>query len=251
MGRNAAAIDRCHRCQRSEAAAVKKALSHPAGVAPQIALRGALTRGTRSAATRGEASRQLHWPRTLLEKKQSALARAHLRFKTKSARGGVLHCFVLDCSGSMRTGKQLALAQGALQHLHQRAYQQRAHIALITYAGDTALVRVHPTAARPFNAAQMHNWLPALQAGGATPLRAGIATAAALLAQQRQREPNRQCWLWLLSDGRSNELPERPLHADVVQIIDCEQQRIALNRCRALAERWHADYLTLNDLLEI
>lgn len=200
---------------------------------------------------RGEPNRQIHWPRTLLAKRQDVLTRTHLRFKEKAARGGVLHCFVLDCSGSMRVGKQLALAQGALQHLHHRAYQQRAQVALITYAGDTASVRVHPTSARPFNAAQMHNWLPALQAGGATPLNAGIASADTLLAEQRRREPNRQYWLWLLSDGRSRELPDRPLHADVVQIIDCEQQRIALNRCRVLAEHWQADYQTLNDLLEI
>lgn len=219
--------------------------------APRKATRGALARGARSAAVRGETSRRLHWPRTLLAKRQAALTHEHLRFKNNDARGGVLHCFVLDCSGSMRTGKQLALAQGALQHLHQRAYQQRAQIALITYAGDSALVRVQPTVARPFNTVQMHNWLPALQAGGATPLGAGIATADALFAKQRRREPNQQCWLWLLSDGRSNELPQRPAHADVVQIIDCEQQRIALNRCRTLAERWQADYLTLNDLLEI
>lgn len=205
----------------------------------------------RNADTRGETSRQLHWPRTLLTKRQATLAHEHLRFKSKIAHSSVLHCFLLDCSGSMRSGKQLALAQGALQHLHQRAYQQRAKIALITYAGDKAPVRVHPIAARPFNTMQIQNWFPALQAGGATPLTLGIATADALLAKQRRREPNQQCWLWLLSDGRSNESPARPLHVDVLQIIDCEQQRIALNRCRDLAERWQADYQTLNDLLEM
>jgi magnesium chelatase subunit ChlD-like protein len=220
-------------------------------VAARTAPRGALVRGSRNAAARGDVSRQLHWPRTLLAKRQDSLTHAHLRFKNKTARGSVLHCFVLDCSGSMRIGKQLAMAQGALQHLHQRAYQQRAHIALITYAGVTAKVRVHPTAARPFNAVQLHNWLPALQAGGATPLSAGIAAADTLLAKQRRRDPKQQCWLWLLSDGRSNVLPERPLHADVVQIIDCEQQRIALNRCHTLAAHWRADYQTLNELLEI
>lgn len=219
-------------------------------MAARTAKHGAAARGIRSAALYGEQSRQLHWPRTLLKKRQAVLAREHLRYKAKTAHGGVLHCFLLDCSGSMRTGKQLALAQGTLQHLHRRAYQQRAQIALITYAGDTAVVRIHPTAARPFNATQMHNWLPVLQAGGATPLTVGVATADALFARQRHLEPNQQCWLWLLSDGRSKELPERPLHADVVQIIDCEQQRVALNRCRRLAEYWQEDYQTLNDLLE-
>lgn len=225
-------------------------------MATRTARRGALlsmqgARGARSAALRGEHSRQLHWPRTLLAKGKTLLAREHLRFKSKQERGSVLHCFVLDCSGSMRTGKQLALAQGALHHLHQRAYQQRAQIALITYAGDSAVIRVPPTAARPFNTTQMRNWFPVLEAGGATPLLLAISTADALFAKQRQREPNQQCWLWLLSDGRSTELPERPANADVVQIIDCEQQRIALNRCRDLAIRWQSDYQTLDDLLAI
>jgi len=225
-------------------------LSHPAGVAVQAATRGNTARGVRRNAPRGESSDQLHWPRTLLVKKQNTLAREHLRYKAKNSRSGILHCFVLDCSASMRTGKQLALAQGALQHLHQRAYQQRAQIALITYAGDTASVRVQPTAARPFNATQMHSWLPPLQAGGGTPLTAGIVAANALFAAHRRNNPNQQYWLWLLSDGRTNELPERSQHADIVQVIDCEQQRIALNRCRALAERWQADYQTLTDLLD-
>ena len=211
---------------------------------------GVSARGTRRNALRGESSRQLHWPQTLIAKKQNTITRDHLRYKPKNSRSGVLHCFVLDCSGSMRTGKQLALAQGALQHLHQRAYQQRAHIALITYAGTTADVRVHPTAARPFNAVHLHNWLPNLEAGGGTPLNAGVAAADVLFATERRRNPQQQHWLWLLSDGRTHELPERPHHADFVQVIDCEQQRIALNRCRMLAEHWQADYQTLNDLLD-
>ncbi|MET0377537.1 MAG: VWA domain-containing protein [Spongiibacteraceae bacterium] len=193
---------------------------------------------------------QLHWPRTLLTKRNDVLAREHLRFKQKIARAGILHCFVLDCSGSMLVGKQLALAQGALQQLHQRAYQQRADIALVTYAGDEAVIRLRPTAARPLNALQMNRPLPLLQGGGATPITLGIAKADTLLAENRRRNPSQQTWLWLISDGRSKELPERPAHADVVQVIDCEQQRIALNRCRVIAERWQADYQTLNDLLE-
>ncbi len=216
----------------------------------QPATRGNKSAGKRITAWRGSQSSLLHWPRTLLNKRNDPLAREHLHFKAKIARAGILHCFVLDCSGSMLAGKQLALAQGALQQLHQRAYQQRADIALVTYAGDEAVIRLHPTAARPFNALQMNKSLPMLLGGGATPITLGIAKADALLADNRHRKPGQQTWLWLLSDGRSKELPDRPAHADVVRVIDCEQQHIALNRCRTLAERWHADYQTLNDLLE-
>lgn len=227
-------------------------LSHPARVAQPIqkVARGNKSAGNRLTTLRSTQSSQLHWPRTLLSKRNDPLTREHLRFKEKFSRAGILHCFVLDCSGSMLSGKQLALAQGALQQLHQRAYQQRADIALITYAGDEAIIRLHPAAARPFNALQMNSALPLLQGGGATPIVLGIAKADALLAENRFRKPGQQTWLWLLSDGRSKELPERPAHADVIRVIDCEHQRIALNRCRVIAERWHADYQTLNDLLE-
>ncbi|MFT3931082.1 MAG: VWA domain-containing protein [Spongiibacteraceae bacterium] len=183
------------------------------------------------------------------------MTREHLRFKTKIARGSILHCFVVDCSGSMLSQQQLALAQGALLQLHQRAYQQRADIALISYAGKAAIVHIRPTAARPFNAGQLIstppliNTLSTLRGGGGTPFARGIATANALLAENRRRKPEQQSWLWLLSDGRSNETPERPSAADVLIIIDCEQQRIALNRCRTLAEAWRADYQTLDDWL--
>lgn len=227
-------------------------MSHPAGVAQptQPALRGNKSAGKRQTVLRGTRSSQLHWPRTLLNKRNDPLTREHLRFKKKIARAGILHCFVLDCSGSMLAGKQLALAQGALQQLHQRAYQQRADIALVTYAGDEAVIRLHPAAARPFNALRMNESMPMVEGGGATPIMLGIAKADALLADNRRRKPEQQTWFWLLSDGRSKELPDRPAHADVVRVIDCEQQRIALNRCRTIAEHWRADYQTLNDLLE-
>jgi magnesium chelatase subunit ChlD-like protein len=199
---------------------------------------------------RGSDGTQLQWPRTLLAKRNQPLAREHLRYQRKSARAGILHCFVLDCSGSMLAGRQLALAQGALQQLHHRAYQQRADIALVTYAGDEAVVQIQPTAARPFNALHMQTMLPALRGGGGTPVSLGIAKADVLLAANRRRRPEQQCWLWLLSDGRTRELPDRPTHADVLQIIDCENHPVALQRCRALAAHWHADYQTLNNLID-
>lgn len=217
---------------------------------PIARTRGNVATGNGRIASHGIETLRIQWPRTLLAKRQRPLAREHLRFKAQRARGGILHCFLLDCSGSMAGAQQLALAQGALLHLHQRAYQQRADIALISYAGDDAVLRIPPAAARPFNARQLQaSWLPQLSAGGGTPLARAIATADALLAQIAKRNPRQQRWLWLLSDGRSDELPQRPAHADVVQIVDCERQRIALQRCRVLAERWQADYRTLDELI--
>lgn len=213
------------------------------------AAHGLYARGDRRRANLGSPSAQLHWPRTLIAKKHHVLMREHLRFKTKSAHGGVLHCFLLDCSGSMLAANQLALAQGALQHLQQRAYQQRAKIALISFAGDNAIVRVPPMTARPFNALRIEQWPNTIEGGGGTPFTRGIAVADAMLAAYKHRNPSQQCWLWLFSDGRTHEMPQRPAHADTIQIIDCERKIIALNRCRSLANYWQADYRTLENIL--
>jgi magnesium chelatase subunit ChlD-like protein len=191
----------------------------------------------------------LHWPRTLLAKRQHVLQRDHLRYRRREARAGVLHCFLIDCSGSMLGGQRLARAKGILLQLLQHAYQQRSQIALISFAGDRATTRVYPTAARPLNSRALQAWLQPLGAGGGTPFARGVQMASALLNQAAQRNPAQQRVLWLLTDGRSRELPDAPPQAERRIVVDCEQQRVALGRCRQLAQQWHAEYRALHDLL--
>jgi magnesium chelatase subunit ChlD-like protein len=69
-----------------------------------------------------------------------------------------------------------------------------------------------------------------------------------VLRRAAEREPARQRWLWLFTDGRTRELPEAPMHADVTLVVDCEQRRIAIGRCRELAAKWNAEYVLLDDL---
>ena len=59
--------------------------------------------------------------------------------------------------------------------------------------------------------------------------------------------PAQQRWLWLLSDGRSREMPDAPPAADLRIVVDCENQRLPLRRCRTLAARWRARYMMLAD----
>jgi hypothetical protein len=60
----------------------------------------------------------------------------HLRRRPLEARSGALHCFLLDCSASMRNDGNLARAKGMLLSLMEEAYQRRDHVALLCFAGD-------------------------------------------------------------------------------------------------------------------
>ncbi|RZI68897.1 MAG: VWA domain-containing protein [Variovorax sp.] len=154
----------------------------------------------------------------------------HLRHRAPSAPGGALHCFVLDCSGSMRTDDRLAQAKGVLLSLMDEAYRRRDAVALLCFGGDTVELRVPPQRAAAWNDA----WVAPIGGGGGTPLAAAVQRADALLARQTG------CvrWLWLLSDGRSTEAPPRPVSAERLIVLDFETGRGALGRAAQLAERW-------------
>jgi len=152
----------------------------------------------------------------------------------------VLHCFVLDCSGSMAHGDPLALAKGVLLRLITRAYQARADVALVCFAGTRAEVRLAPSRARLWN----DDWIRPIGGGGGTPLTLGMARADQLLARQARQRPAQHRWVWLLTDGRSTEAPARPAWADQIVIVDVERHAVPLGRCRQLAQAWDADYCT-------
>lgn len=181
---------------------------------------------------------RVHWPRTLAAARRARPDASHLRFRRADPRAGVLHCVVLDCSGSMASGEQLALAKGVLARLVERAYQSRADVALICFAAGHAEVRLAPSRARPWN----DDWLRPIAGGGGTPLTLGMARAEQLLARQARLKPAQQRWLWLLTDGRSAETPARPAWADHIVVIDVERHALPLGRCRQLAQAWGAEY---------
>jgi magnesium chelatase subunit ChlD-like protein len=163
-----------------------------------------------------------------------------------------LQLFVLDCSASMLSGNRLAICKGALVKLLERAYQQRDHIALICFAGDKAELRIPPRpAASSYARDNALHWLQPIRAGGGTPLAQAVNLTNRLLKQWREQNDTRQHSVWLISDGRSDELPARPANADLLQIVDCEQQRIRLGRCEDLARGWQCDYLTLDQVITL
>ncbi|HEX7863534.1 MAG TPA: VWA domain-containing protein [Variovorax sp.] len=159
----------------------------------------------------------------------------HLRHRPQEARSGALHCFLLDCSASMRNDGNLARAKGLLLELMQEAYRRRDHVALLCFAGEVVELRLPPRRASAWN----DDWIAPIAAGGGTPLALGVQRADQLLAKSETR----QRWLWLLTDGRSSESPARPEAADVACVVDFEAARVPLHRARQLAARWDARYL--------
>lgn len=189
--------------------------------------------------------KRIAWPQTLMARRTDALRAEHLRFVPEAPRGGALHCFVLDCSGSMLTGAGLALAKGLLIALFDRASAARAEAALICFGGAGADVRFGPAVPRWWN----ERWLRPVGGGGGTPLASGIRRAAQLLEQSARVKPAQQRWLWILTDGRTRDEPARPLDADKVVFVDFERAAVRLGRCAALAEAWGARRVTPEELI--
>lgn len=185
------------------------------------------------------------WPRTLARKRQMPLRAAHLRFARNESAGGVLHCFVLDCSASMLYNERLALAKGMLVACFDRAAAAGAEVALICFGGTRADLRFGPAVPRWWN----ERWLAPVAGGGATPLAHGMATAERLLASRRRRKPGQQRVLWLITDGRTQERPAKPLAADDIVLVDCERDVPPLGRCAQLAREWNAAYTRPEDII--
>lgn len=192
---------------------------------------------------RGE---QIAWVPTLAAKGTQPLHADHLRRVRRQTGSGALHCFVLDCSASMLARGQLALAKGLLIALFDRARSQRLRVALVSFGGARAEVRFGPAVPRWWN----ERWIAPLGAGGGTPLAAGVEAAERLLQADARRDPARPRHLWLLSDGRSTQWPDRPRHADHVTVVDLETAAVRLGRCEALAQAWDADCIDASALID-
>jgi magnesium chelatase subunit ChlD-like protein len=181
---------------------------------------------------------------TLRAKRAERLRARHLLYRRTHGEGAVLHCFLLDCSASMLAGERLARAKGMLVALFDRAYRERAEIALVCFGGGRAEVRRQPGAAHWFN----ERWITPIGGGGGTPLGLGLSSAAAVLARAARRRPSQRRWLWVLTDGRTNERPARPVEAERVVLVDFEEGAVRAGRCKAFARDWNAQYLTADAL---
>ncbi|SAL11123.1 Mg-chelatase subunit ChlD-like protein [Caballeronia terrestris] len=138
----------------------------------------------------------------------------------------------------MLAGKRLALAKGLLVALFDRAYRERAEVALVCFGGGQAEVRRQPGASHWWN----EHWVAPIGGGGGTPLTLGVRAAGNVLARAARRKPAQERWLWLLTDGRTRDTPERPGDAHRIVIVDFENEAVRLGRCQLLAIAWDAEY---------
>lgn len=198
------------------------------------------------------ASGVMHWPTTLAAKGCAPLQPGHLRHRA-AADGGQLHCVVLDASGSMRRGAALARAKGVALDLLERAVRGGHQVALLALSGGRVLPLAPPQPARRALASR----LAAVGGGGGTPLVQALDLAGRWLTRARRhsRGATPGTHLWLLTDGRSTQVPARPVGVDGCTVVDlvggAAEGRVpgrgSPGRAQAWARAWGADYLCLQD----
>ena len=116
------------------------------------------------------------------------LTPADLREAVREGKEGNLVLFAVDASGSMAARQRMRVVKGAVLSLLLDAYQRRDKVGLITFRGAGAEVALPPTSSVEAAARR----LTSLPTGGRTPLAAGLAQAARVLAAERLRDPRRR-----------------------------------------------------------
>lgn len=190
-------------------------------------------------ALHGLPGRGIDWPQTLLAKGRGALQRQHLRRHRCTTRPARLHLLLIDTSASMRRHGRLALAKGCADRLIAQAARHGDEAGVLCFGGTAPTWLQRPGPARRALALRVRG----LGGGGGTPLAAALATADAALQQRRRRSASTDhidTWLWLLTDGRSLQTPQRPVFADHLVLVDHDDPLDPAGQCRRWAALWGA-----------
>lgn len=226
--------------------AAKKSLGHPSSrprngqgswrwPPPKRQLASSLSTPVHTAARRSKA---VAWLPTLVAKGPAPLQAEHLRHQPLPLRSSRLHCIVLDTSGSMRHKGKLALAKGHAARLIEQAARLGDDVALLSLGGQGVELLLAPGPARASGGQRVRP----LGGGGGTPLAQALAQADQLLARNQRLNGPTECWLWLLTDGRTLEQPEAPQVPQHIVIVDFDDPHKSLGRCAAWAKRWGAEH---------
>jgi magnesium chelatase subunit D len=197
----------------------------------------------RSAAIRGASD-----PRS---KPRIRLAPADLRAAVREGREGNLILFAVDASGSMAARQRMRAVKGAVLSLLLDAYQRRDKVGLVTFRGTGAEVALPPTSSVEAAARR----LTSLATGGRTPLAAGLAQAARVLATERLRDPRRRPLLVVVTDGRATSGSDADLaraaallRDTACVVVDCETSVVRLGLAGQLASGLQATLFRLDEL---
>lgn len=185
---------------------------------------------------------------------------ADLRRKQFQHQQRALIVFVIDASESMGEGTlaRMKAAKGAALALLTAAYQNRDQVALVAFREQQAQVLLRPTSSVLLAQQQLRK----LPLGGATPFADGLWQAWQLVRCERQKQPNLQPLLVIVSDGEANVplAPGAEIFAEIFTIAgQIERDRInslvidtlggiGNPRLRQLARQLGGQYQHLRDL---
>jgi magnesium chelatase subunit D len=223
------------------ARAVTLRMPEPARRSPVIAARRTGARLVRRLPTQ-RARGGIDWVTTLLRAPRPTLG--DVRFRLRPAPRERLWMLALDCSSSMLQNGALALAKGVAGALAQRALAQRAHVALLAFAGQSVTVQI--------GSRGIERAIAGLGGGGGTPLRSALLAALALCRRPGYCGAQVEKRLLLLTDGRTPEsVADLRAACSALEpaLIDCERGAVRLGRARALAQQLGAEHLNVDELV--
>jgi magnesium chelatase subunit D len=211
----------------------------------------------RGASASGAAAAFVASPPRRAPARRVPLTPADLREAVREGREGNLVLFAVDASGSMAARQRMREVKGAVLSLLVDAYQRRDKVGLITFRGARAEVTLPPTSSVEAAARRLTD----LATGGRTPLAAGLAKAAQVLAAERLRDPRRRALLIVVTDGRATSgtdadlartaavLATRSLRDEVATVVvDCEASVLRLGLAERLAIMLGATLFRLDEL---
>jgi magnesium chelatase subunit D len=179
------------------------------------------------------------------------LVPADLREAVREGREGNLVLFAVDASGSMAARQRMRAVKGAVLSLLLDAYQRRDKVGLVTFRGTEAEVALPPTSSVEAAARRLEH----LATGGRTPLAAGLARAARVLAAERLRDPRRRALLIVVTDGRATSGSDADLTRAAAMlagvasvVVDCDASVIRLGLAERLAVLLGANLFRLDEL---
>ena len=179
------------------------------------------------------------------------VAPGDLRQAVREGREGNLVLFAVDASGSMAARQRMRAVKGAVLSLLLDAYQRRDKVGLVTFRGAGAELALPPTSSVEAAARR----LTSLATGGRTPLAAGLAKAARVLATERLRDPRRRPLLVVVTDGRATSGSDADLSRAAAMlagvasvVVDCEASILRLGLAERLAVQLRATLFRLDEL---
>lgn len=184
----------------------------------------------------------------------STLAPDDLRSTERHSPTGELVVIVVDASSSMGVEHRMAATKATVMSLLAEAYRRRGRVAVITFRGDAAQIVLRPTASIEIARARLAD----LATGGATPLAAGLDSAAEVVTGSTG-DRSLTATVVVVTDGRATAGGSDPVAESAaalerlvrtgarVILLDTERDQRALRLAEKLASAAGVEYRRLSE----